>query len=511
MEIIDIYIRTEEKVVEGLSLPIDINLMAIDPSYLKEERLYFTDQGKIVGYLESDLIVYLQRMSRDFIYKSIVDTIEDGVIAVDEGGRIFYANKAYSKILGVKLYKIIGRKIAEVEKDATINQVLKHRKAMDKKNNYIKSLDKYIDVRIRPIFNETRFIGAFSIFHDVSEINILNKKVMMASQMAEEYNRQLEAQKRMKELNIIGKSPNYLKLVSKAVAISKTDATVLIGGENGAGKDVICQLIHKNSLRNKEAFVSLNCAAIPENLIESEMFGYEEGAFTGAMKGGKIGKFELADKGTIFLDEIGDMSLSMQAKLLRVLESGQIEKIGSQKNIRVDVRVIAATNQDLEEMIARGEFREDLYYRLSVITLELPPLRKRSHDIVLFATHYLNYYNEKYEKDLSLSKEALKVMESYSWPGNIRELKNCIEHAVILADDGQVDIDDLPARIQKSFIGSLDMTLEEMMEEKEIEIIRDLLIMNKGDLKKTADQLAISERTLYRKINKYSIELTRLS
>lgn len=210
MEIIDIYIRTDKKEKGGLSLPIETNLMDIEEGYLRKEKLYFTDQGKVIGYLSTDLIIYLQEMFRCFIYKSIVDSIEDGVIAVDELGRIFYANKAYSKILGVKLYRIIGKKISEVEKDATINQVLKHKKPLDKKNNYIKSLDKYIDVRIRPLFKGTRFIGAFSIFHDVSEINILNKKVMMASQMAEEYNRQLEAQKRMKELNIIGKSPNYL-------------------------------------------------------------------------------------------------------------------------------------------------------------------------------------------------------------------------------------------------------------------------------------------------------------
>lgn len=504
-------IETIEEINNLIVLDENTNIFEINDSLLENDKIYFKNGDTIVGQIRSSLIKYVKKtISRNFLL-SILEDIQEAIIAVDSEGRVFYANQRYTEVLGVPIKNVIGKYLTEIEKEATIIRVLKNRKAIDKSNNYIRSINKYVDVKIRPIYIDKQFFGAYSIFKDVTLITNLNKKVDRVSKLAEEYNNQLFAQKKLKELNVIGKSPNYLRVVSKAINVSKTEASVLLLGENGTGKDVISQLIYKNSNRSDKPFVTLNCAAIPESLIESEMFGYEEGAFTGAQKSGKLGKFELADNGTIFLDEIADMSLSMQAKLLRVLETGEIEKIGSEKRLKVNVRVISATNKNLEELIEKGEFREDLYYRLSVITLNLPSLRDREHDKTLFINHFLDYYNNQYNKEAYLSKEALEILENYSWPGNIRELKNCIEHSVILSDTGKIEREHLPKRIRDIILDENKSSLEHKLDSYEKRLIQDSILLNKSNLDSVADELKISTRTLYRKMKKYGLELTNLS
>ncbi|NLN98347.1 MAG: sigma 54-interacting transcriptional regulator [Eubacteriaceae bacterium] len=489
----------------------DLSVYSLDIKRIPNDIIYVEKDSQIIGCVNKNLIQYLCRFKENKISHKILNEIEEGVVAIDETGRIFYANNSYTKILGVPLHRIIGKMMQDVEEGATIIKLLKTHKPILKKNNYIKSLDKFVNVRIFPIYDENKFVGAFSIFDDVTKINHLNQEVIRVSQIAEEYNRQLEAKKKMKELNIIGKSPDYLKVVAKALTVAKTNVNVLVLGENGSGKDLICNLIHQNSERSKKPFISLNCAAIPENLIESEMFGYEPGAFTGASKDGKIGKFQLADHGTLFLDEIADMSLSMQAKLLRALETGEIERIGGNEKIKVDVRIVAATNKILEEEIEKGNFREDLYYRLSVISLEVPPLRERGHDVSLFIHYFLEYYNEMYKKNLTISDSVLNHLTSYTWPGNVRELKNCMEHAVILSNEDIITMDRIPAKVQRHTARCSNHSLAEIMYLKERKAIVDALQYYQFNIQKTAKALKVSERTMYRKIKNHGIDLTNLS
>ncbi|MFZ5646366.1 MAG: sigma-54 interaction domain-containing protein [Bacillota bacterium] len=259
----------------------------------------------------------------------------------------------------------------------------------------------------------------------------------------------LKPGKRAGLINIIGKDPGFLGVVSVVNQVAPTDSTVLLRGESGTGKEIFARTIHEKSSRRAGPFIVINCAAIPENLLESELFGYEEGSFTGARRGGKPGKMELAHQGTIFLDEIGDMSPSLQVKLLRVLQTKHIERVGGTSSIPIDVRIIAATHQKLEELIAAGRFREDLFYRISVIPITIPPLRDRPGDIELLLNYYVRKYCILLNKDFkTFSYEALKLLKSYPWPGNVRELENAVEYSVTIDDREEIVVESLPLQIR---------------------------------------------------------------
>lgn len=512
LNLIDISKRVENELlkedIKENVYPINASLYKIPVGNIVSNFIYLESDGEIVGKVETDLIAYLQISDKEDLLKNIVENIEEGIVAIDENGRIYYTNSSYSKILGVALRNVIGKYMQDIESEAIVLEALRTKRQIKKKNQYIKNLNKYVNVKIYPIFKEDIFKGVFSIFNDTTEINNLNEKLTRMANVAREYNERITAREKLKELKIIGKDPEYLRVVEKALTVSTTDVGILILGENGTGKDVLSRLIFENSKRNNEPFIVLNCAAIPESLIESEMFGYEPGAFTGAKKAGKMGKFQLADKGTIFLDEIGDMSLEMQAKLLRTLETGEIEKVGSEEKLKVDVRVIAATNRNLEEKIREGTFREDLYFRLSVVTIEIPPLRKRGIDVVLFLEHFLKSYNIKYGKKLSMSEEVIKILVEYTWPGNIRELKNCMEQCVILTHGELIEYEDLPKRIRESNYSKEVRTLDELLSKQEFKIIIDALEVSDWDVKKASELLCISERTLYRRMKKHNIKLS---
>ena len=324
------------------------------------------------------------------------------------------------------------------------------------------------------------------------------------TQVAEELTSQLDVE--LSRFQMIGQDPQFRTLLSRAVTAAKTDATVLIRGENGVGKEGFAKLIHQASPRRNRPFITVNCAAIPEALIESELFGYEEGSFTGARKGGKLGKFELAQGGTLFLDEVGDMPLIMQSKLLRVLQGGEIEKVGREENVAVDVRIVAATNQPLEELIEQRRFRADLYYRLNVVPLSIPPLRERQGDILPLAYHFLDRYNERYQKSAVISRGAAQALLSYDWPGNVRQLQNCIESAVILCGQEEIDPADLslgtiarPVEAAQPAETRQYGTLREETIRFEGQLLRAVLEQCGGDRDETAHRLGISRRTFYRK------------
>jgi len=305
---------------------------------------------------------------------------------------------------------------------------------------------------------------------------------------------------------IIGKSSQMRKVMNLVEQVAQTKASVLITGESGVGKELVADAIHNLSSRRDKPFIKVHCAALTESLLESELFGHEKGAFTGAIAR-KRGRFELAHTGTIFLDEIGEINQTVQIKILRVLQEKKFERVGGEETIEVDVRVISATNRDLKEEIEKGTFREDLYYRLNVVNIHVPPLRERKEDIPLLATAFLKEFAEENGKNIEgIDPKARLALYSYSWPGNIRELRNCIESAVVMAKSNIITLDDLPPTINSASDGDcIKITMGTTLSEAEKEIIRCTLNHEKGNKSRTAEILGIGRKTLHRKLQEYGL------
>lgn len=379
-----------------------------------------------------------------------------------------------------------------------------------------------------PIFQEQTVVGVISIiaFQEEQRENLLRNtakleeflkymSVLLESKLyTDQAKSRLEEQLKVvhtaeKAWSFVGKSPKMQEALRIGRKVAKSDSTVFLRGESGTGKEIMAKMIHNLSDRHDKLMISINCAAIPENLVESELFGYEEGAFTGAKKHGSIGKFELADKSTIFLDEIGDMPLHVQTKLLRVLQEKQVERIGGRKPIPIDIRVICATNKNIEQMVAEGTFREDLYYRLNIIPIELPPLRMRKEDLPPLIDYYIAYYNQKLGKNITgISPQALQTLMSYDWPGNVRELKNIVEYLANIVEDSVVELSDLPDHIVlRSGEGFSNWSLEEILGDYEKKVLSSLIKPSATLEEKNAlaETLQISRATLYRKLKKYNL------
>jgi DNA-binding NtrC family response regulator len=341
--------------------------------------------------------------------------------------------------------------------------------------------------------------------------NALTNHVLLKEVL--ELRSQLES--RYKFENIIGVSSRMQDVFGAMTKVIDSNVTVLIQGESGTGKELVARAIHYNGLRKDKPFVVVNCGAIPETLLESELFGHEKGSFTGALEK-RIGKFEQADGGTIFLDEIGEMSLALQVKMLRVLQGREIERVGGRDNIKVDVRIISATNKDLLKEVAEGSFREDLYYRLAVFPIVTPPLRERAEDIPVLVEHFLKIFSERAKKSVgTVSREALEAFVLYRWPGNVRELENVIERAVLLAQGDEITIDNLPIEVRAGEEGSLREGRKSgealsrvimSMDEMEHRTIDDALRLAKGNISRAAKALGIGRATFYRKTKKYGIK-----
>ncbi len=327
--------------------------------------------------------------------------------------------------------------------------------------------------------------------------------------LVEENNRlQDELKQRFRPSNIIGNSKSMQDVYDLIAQVSKSDATVLIRGESGTGKELVAHAIHYNSLRSGKPFIKVNCAALPESVIESELFGHERGAFTSAISTRK-GRFELANGGTIFLDEIGDLSTATQVKLLRVLQEKEFERVGGNETIRINVRIVTATNRNLEELMSRNLFREDLYYRLNVFPVHIPPLRDRRSDIVLLADHFVEKYAESNLKAVRrIATPAIDLLMAYHWPGNVRELENCIERAVLLTIDEVIHSHHLPPSLQsaESTNTRLGETLEDALEKLERDLLQDALKSTKGNMAKAAKLLNLTERKMGLRVGKYGIE-----
>lgn len=358
--------------------------------------------------------------------------------------------------------------------------------------------------------------GVFDYFNkpfDIAEMRVVVRRALERSQLQRQVQilRRDLAEKYTFE-QIIGESRAVRDVMERVRKVADSDVSALILGESGTGKELIAQALHFNSLRREGPFVKVNCAAVPVDLLEAEFFGFEKGAFTGAIKR-KRGKFEQAHEGTLFLDEIGDMSLSTQMKILRVIQEGELVRVGGEAPIKIDIRIIAATNKDLKKSVADGEFREELFYRLNVVSLELPPLRERKEDIPVLAHHFLKVYNEKFHKNLSvISSEAMDLLLKYSWPGNIRELENVIQRGIVLAYNdilerkGLLDVYPPLGNEIPVFTGvTLEEKIETMVCATEKRLILEALKETNWRRQEAADRLGVSRKTLHNKMKKYEL------
>ncbi|GAB6150650.1 sigma-54 interaction domain-containing protein [Clostridium novyi] len=448
------------------------------------------------------------------VLDTILDISYDGIVVVDTNGYITMLSKAYAEFLEVDRDKIIGKHVTDVIENTRMHIVAKTGVAESSEIQKIRG-GYTIATRI-PIFKNNEVQGAIGkvLFRDTKDFNLLYKKISSFEENPKKHNKNNKNNKLKKKNsaiysfeNIIGESPKIQKAKELAKKAALTKSNVLLIGESGTGKELFAHAIHKSSNRAYENFVKVNCAAIPGELLESELFGYEKGAFTGAKKEGKMGKIEIADGGTIFLDEIGDMPLHMQAKLLRFLQEKELEKIGAESCKKIDVRVIAATNKNLSKMVKEGSFREDLYYRLNVVTVNIPALRDRIEDIVPLTTFLLDKICTKLDKEVQgISSKAMKKLMSYSWLGNVRQLENVIERAVNIVEyDEKISLKHLPYDIVGRVTEFSVEKLEDVIKKTEKETILNAITAFNGNKTKAAKALNISRTTLYEKMTKHHI------
>ena len=431
------------------------------------------------------------------------------IVVVNKNGYIENMSQAYGDFLGIQVQNAIGRHVTEVIENTRMDIVVKTGVPETGETQDIHG-EKMIATRI-PIRKNGMVIGAYGrvLVRNTRELHMLHDKLSSIEMELNMYKRTFEKINTAKYTvdDIIGDCSSMQDLQDSVRKVAKTNSNVLIMGESGTGKELFAHSIHAGSMRRKAPFVCVNCGSIPEQLIESELFGYEEGAFTGARKGGKIGLFPAAHGGTIFLDEIGELPLPMQVRLLRVLQDREIQRVGSNVREKVNVRVVAATNRNLYQMVKKGEFRSDLYYRLNVVTLHLPLLRERKEDLPLLIQMILSKISKKESLGaIEISREAMDHLLRYDWPGNVRELENVLERAINFTDAGEkIKAKNLPERITGSMVSQTVMPLKELMENTEKDAIKDALLRCRNCKAKAANELGISRTTLYEKMMKYEI------
>lgn len=443
---------------------------------------------------------------------SIVDSLPFGMFSILFDKTLIFINNNAKKLLHIENNSFENIDITGLFPEITyILDKVKKDKNFTEENILINKSNYTLNCDIYPLKENNTNIGVIIILKDIKSIlNIISK-----------YS---NSEAPYKFDDIIGISPQLGKVINESKQIANSPSTVLITGESGCGKELLAQAIHNESSRKNKPFVVLNCGAIPKNLIESELFGYEEGAFTGAKKGGRTGKFELADGGTLFLDEIGEMPLEMQVTLLRVLQEGCITRVGGKNTIPVNVRIIAATNKDLKKEIKKGTFREDLFYRLNVIPLKLPPLKDRIGDVPILLEYFLNIKSKELQKPIpKISQKLYKKMLCYCWPGNVRELENCVENIVNLngVTTYEMNFDECHCMTRDNLGNVINKTLNDTSSETNVsdteeakiiplitleqEAIKNALYICKGNMTKTAHCLGISRNALYNKINRYNL------
>jgi len=475
------------------------------------------EQRKKIINNSATLMLFLERMAELLAgklaeseqrnrLKGIVESMHEGLIAIDKDGVITSCNAAAEELLDLRRSRVEERPLADIWEISDVEKVLKSGIPVKDKEVFFREKsghEKRFLCTVIPIkapgedLRDAPPLGAMILFQSISEVRERMYKMTVI-------------EKDTTFDDIIGESEAILQAKRRTLQVSTSDSTVLLTGESGTGKELFARAIHSESPRKGNPFVAINCGAIPEMLLESELFGYEKGAFTGADARGKPGKFEMAHKGTIFLDEIGDLPLHLQVKLLHAIQNRRIERVGGTSPIDIDVRIIAATNKNLEEMIAKREFREDLYFRLNVIPVTIPPLREREGDIELLLRYALKKFNNLLNKNIGdFRPEALQALISYSWPGNVRELENVVEYAVNMETGSEIRLENLPDRITKSRKKEHGTkTLKERTDEFQRMIIEECLNETGRSTEEkilAARKLGISESTLYRRIRELGI------
>lgn len=476
------------------------------------DRIFILGDDNLVGVLRTQDIIYKlypKIQANEDLYELLWDNVHEGICIIDNKGVVCIWGRGSEKLYGIKKSEIIGKKLGEYFPTALLLDVLKSKKPVE---NVIHSPRKntYVNISARPLIKNDKLIGVVSTERDVSEITNLSRELELTKEKLDYL--QVEVRKMNEDKfsfgNVVGKSKIMTRTIDRAYQVAPTTSSVLVSGESGTGKEVFARAIHQSSGR-EGAFVAINCSAIPESLFESEMFGYESGAFTGALTKGKIGKIEIANGGTLFLDEIGDMPLHMQAKLLRVLQEKQLMRVGGNKSISLDVRIISATHRNLEDMVKIGTFREDLYYRLNVVNIKLPSLSERIEDLPIFVKLFMEEFcRENHIKVPNISPEILNKLMNYSWPGNIRELKNMVEHLVVFSKNEKVQNETLPDYIncrdgQECIKNSQNLNL--LIRKTEVKAIHDAMKEAENNKQKAAKILDIPRSTLYYKLKYYEL------
>lgn len=447
--------------------------------------------------------------------KAIIECSFDGIYITDGKANTWMINEAYERITGLDSEKLLGENMWTLMERGIISSsgsllAIAEKRIVTLYQTF--STGKRAMITSTPIFDDDgEIVLVETNVRDLTEICALREQAERDKNELEQ-RRQLEFIKE-KKVDMVVCDENTIKTLLLADSVARMDTTVVLCGESGVGKEVFAKYIRDNSRRKDAPYVKVNCGAIPENLIESELFGYEKGSFTGANKNGKIGLFEMADHGTIFLDEIGELPLNMQVKLLRVLQEQEIERIGGTKPIKIDVRVIAATNRNLEKMMEEKKFREDLYYRLMVFPIHIPALRERKKDIEPLAEYFLKELNKRYKGNKNLSENCMMILENYQWPGNVRELKNIVERAFIISQSDEITTESIPItdanahmnkyrKAKESLAIDTDIPMEEAIKQLEM-IYMDKAFEKYGNVRDAAESLGMSASTFVRKRQKY--------
>jgi len=478
-------------------------------------------QGKLEGVITGPLLALKLAVSAQEMEKELDALIafsSDEILIADREGRILRANRQFEENFGVSLDAVLGKTVDELEKKKIFYPSVT-RLVLDKKEAQTVIQSRRDGRKLlatgTPAFNDDGSVFRVVVnTRDITKLNSLKQKLEEAELLKNRYQQELVdlRQGYLGSSDLVAISPAMIELIKVAQKIAAVDSTVLLTGESGVGKGMIARFIHSCSPRSSKPFTVVNCGAIPENLLESELFGYAGGAFTGALKEGKIGKLELANEGTLFLDEIADLPLNLQVKLLHVIQEGVISRIGSTREIKLNLRFIAATNRDIAALVEEGKFREDLYFRLDVIPLLVPPLRERREDIRKLTAAFLEKLNRRYQREKSFSGEALSALEHYQWPGNVRELENLIERMMIVAEVDEITPQNLPRyllgsdkkeSVLQSVTGDLP-PLKEALDEVEKNLLKKALQRFRTTYE-IAEALQIDQSTVVRKLRKHNL------
>ena len=492
--------------------------------YFISNRSPIIKDGEIigaVGVLQD--ISELEELSRELKYvkelneelDAIIESSYDGLYITDGNGMTLRLNKAFEMITGINGREFLGRHVDDIAREGIVSESVSSLALARKETVTIIQETRSGKTTLAtgsPVFDKIgNIFRVVCNVRDITELNMLKQKLEQVQGLSQHYESQLKTLRIYSGTDkIISKSSEMRKLLETVVRLAEVDSTILINGESGTGKELIAETIHNYSTRAQKPFVKVNCGAIPENLLESELFGYDYGAFTGAKKEGKAGYFELAHEGTLFLDEIGDLPFNLQVKMLRVLQSKEINRVGGRQAQKVDVRILAATNRNLLEMVQKKEFREDLYYRLNVIPILIPPIRERKEDIPVLIMHFIALFNRKYKLNKRISPDVVDILMAYDWPGNVRELENLIERLVVISSSDIISRDELPVHLVSAVLDSPRVSVSAIVPLKEaVESVEKQLLEKAFAQYRTTRQIAkkleVNASTVVRKAAKYGI------